>query len=183
VTTRYLPVPGQIVLVEHAEGGTGDSTGLVGAGDGDRFEIDLGIGSVLSAEREGVIVSVSASDGLYRLKATSRRGDPIRLGVTLACLDEPTTRISGVAGYTIDLGVGGVQVQTLRPLPDGDPTVMLVLPDGTVVTALSLVLQTMAVLGGFRSRLSFHDLPADAMIALRKLTADPTPGPFSATVH
>lgn len=199
VTTQYRPVPGQVVLVEHAEGGTGDSTGLVGAGDGDGFEIDLGLGSALSAEREGVIVSVCARDGLYRLKATSSRGAgdgiivlseieeidriqrrtstrlPIRLGVTLACLDEPTSRIGGVTGFTIDLGVGGVQVQTMRPLPDGDPTVMLVLPDGTIVTALALVLQTTAVAGGFRSRLSFHDLPADAMIALRALTAETYP--------
>ncbi len=200
MTTQYRPVPGQIVLVEHAEGGTGDSSGLVGAGDGDRFEIDLGIGSSLAAEREGVIVSVSADDGLYRLKATSSRGPadgiivlsdieeidriqrrqstrlPIRLGVTLACLDEPTSRIGGITGFTIDLGVGGVQVQTLRPLPDGDPTVMLVLPDGTIVTALALVLQTTAVSGGYRSRLAFHDLPADAMIALRKLTDEAKAG-------
>jgi len=97
----------------------------------------------------------------------------------LACLDEPTSHISGVTGFTIDLGVGGVQVQTLRPLPDGDPTVMLVLPDGTVVTALALVLQTSSVLGGYRSRLSFHDLPADAMIALRSLTADTEPAGHS----
>jgi len=50
-----------------------------------------------------------------------------------------------------------------------------VLPDGTVVTALALVLQTTAVVGGYRSRLSFHDLPADAMIALRTLTAEAEP--------
>jgi hypothetical protein len=174
-------------------------TGLVGVADDDRFEIDLGMGNTMSSEPEEVVISVCAPEALYRLsaKATPGRGEgivvlsdvheleriqrrtavrvPMRLGVSLACLDDPTAGLQAVAGYTIDIGVGGLQVQTLRPLPDCDPTVMLTLPDGSSVAALALVLQTTPYGDGYRSRLSFQDLPADTMTALSALVQAVTP--------
>jgi hypothetical protein len=186
-------LPGQVALLERPGADANDVTGLVGVADDDHFEIDLGLGNAVSPEPEEVVVSVCAPEALYRLsaKATPGRGEgivmlsdvheleriqrrtavrvPIRLGVSLACLDDPSAGLQAVSGYTIDIGVGGVQVQTLRPLPDCDPTVMLTLPDGTRVAALSLVLQTTPYGDGYRSRLSFQDLPGDDMTALSAL--------------
>jgi hypothetical protein len=194
----YQPLPGQVALLERP-GDAAEMTGLVGAAEGDQFEIDLGLGNSVSREPEEVVVSVCAPEALYRLraKASPGRGDgivvlsdvheleriqrrtavrvPIRLGVSLACLDDPTAGLRAVTGYTIDIGVGGVQVQTLRPLPDCDPTVMLTLPDGTRVAALTLVLQTTPHGDGYRSRLCFQDLPADTMTALSALVQANTP--------
>jgi len=195
----YRPLPGQIALLERSGASATDVTGLVGAADDDHFEIDLGLGNAVSQEPEEVVVSVCAPEALYRLsaKASPGRGQgivvltdvheleriqrrtavrvPIRLGVSLACLDDPTAGLRAVAGYTIDIGVGGVQVQTLRPLPDCDPTVMLTLPDGSRVAALALVLQTTPHGDGIRSRLAFQDLPADSMTALSALVQATTP--------
>jgi len=195
----YRPLPGQVALLERPGADTNDVTGLVGVADDDHFEIDLGLGNVVALEPEEVVVSVCAPEALYRLsaKATPGRSDgivvlsnvheleriqrrtavrvPIRLGVSLACLDDPTAGLRAVTGYTIDIGVGGVQVQTLRPLPDCDPTVMLTLPDGTRVAALALVLQTTPYGDGIRSRLAFQDLPPDCMTALSALVQAHTP--------
>jgi hypothetical protein len=192
-SVTFSPIPGQIVLVEPGRPGGSDITGLVGTGDGERFEVDLGLDAVVPSDGGQVVVSVCAPDALYRLKATSTPGTgrgimilsdiqaleriqrrtaarvPIRLGVSLGWFEEPAGEIKSVAGYTIDVGVGGVQVQTLRPLPEGDPTVMLTLPDGTTIAALSLVLQTLKDGDSWRSRLSFQDLPADGMTALSAL--------------
>lgn len=195
----YRPLPGQVALLERPGAGADDITGLVGTADDDHFEIDLGLGNAVSEEPEEVVVSVCAPEALYRLsaKASPGRGQgivvltdvheleriqrrtavrvPIRLGVSLACLDDASAGLQAVSGYTIDIGVGGVQVQTLRPLPDCDPTVMLTLPDGTRVAALSLVLQTTLYGDGYRSRLAFEDLPAEDMTALSALVQAHTP--------
>jgi hypothetical protein len=183
----YRPLPGQVALLERPGADTSDVTGLVGVADDDHFEIDLGLGNVVSLEPEEVVVSVCAPEALYRLsaKATPGRSDgilvlsdvheleriqrrtavrvPMRLGVSLACLDGNASELQSVIGYTVDIGVGGVQVQTLRPLPDCDPTVMLTLPDGATVAALAMVLQTTPYGDGYRSRLAFQDLPPDTM--------------------
>jgi hypothetical protein len=195
----YRPLPGQVALLERPGAGDNDMTGLVGAADDDHFEIDLGLGNAVALEPEEVVVNVCAPEALYRLsaKASPGRGQgivvltdvheleriqrrtavrvPIRLGVSLACLDDPSAGLQAVSGYTIDIGVGGVQVQTLRPLPDCDPTVMLTLPDGTRVAALSLVLQTTPYGDGYRSRLCFQDLPAEDMTALSALVQATAP--------
>jgi hypothetical protein len=195
----YRPFPGQVALLERPGTDAGEMTGLVGAADDERFEIDLGMGNALSPEPQEVVVSVCAPEALYRLsaKATPGRSDgivvlsdvheleriqrrtahrvPLRLGVSLACLDDPTAGLRAVTGYTVDIGVGGLQVQTERALPHCDPTVMLTLPDGTRVAALSLVLQTTPHGDGYRSRLSFQDLPGDTMTALSALVQAVTP--------
>ena len=54
----------------------------------------------------------------------------------------------------------------MRPLPPGDPTVMLTLPDGTSLVALAQVLETWMDHGTHRTRLAFKDLPADTMTTL-----------------
>lgn len=191
--STFTPSPGQVALVERDEPGKPEMTGLVALGDGETIQIDLGLDAVVPDGGGEVVVSVCAPDALYRLKAKSSPGPsrgilvlsdihdlekiqrrsaarvPIRLGVSLACFDEPTSEISSVAGFTIDVGVGGVQVQTLRPLPPGDPTVVLTLPDGTTIAALALVLQTVLENDGYRSRLAFQDLPADALTSLSNL--------------
>ena len=192
MSTPFRPSPGQVALLEHSDADRVE-TGLVAQSDENRVEIDLGPNTPAQAEREEVLVSVCAPDALYRLKATANPGRdrgiiilsdleeveriqrratariPLRLGVALASLDEPTTEILSVTGFTIDIGVGGVQVETMRPLPPGDPTVMLTLPEGTPVVALSQVLETREEHGAYRTRLAFKDLPADAMTALKAL--------------
>ena len=189
----YRPLPGQVALLEHPRTGAADVTGLVGTAGDDHFEVDLGLSNAVPPEPEEVVVSVCAPDALYRLSAKATPGNsqgivvlsdiheleriqrrtavrvPIRLGVSVACLDDPTLGLRSVTGYTIDIGVGGVQVQTLRALPDCDPTVMLTLPDGTRVAALTLVLQSEPNDEGFRSRLVFQDLEPDTMTALSSL--------------
>jgi c-di-GMP-binding flagellar brake protein YcgR len=189
--TDFRPSPGQVALVERP-GAAEQVTGLVGASDADRVEIDLGMSNAASDGGE-VVVSVCAPDALYRLRATSVPGRDkgilvltqiheleriqrrtarrvrIRVGVALACFDESVGELRTISGFTVDLGVGGVQLQTLRPLPPGDPTVLLTLPDGATVSAQAIVLQTMRDGDVYRSRLAFQDLDADAMKALSAL--------------
>lgn len=179
--------------MERAGARESEMTGLIGNSEGESFEIDLGLDAAVPDDHDEVVVSVCAPDALYRLKATSKPGPsrgiivlsdvhdlekiqrrsaarvPIRLGVSVACFDEPASEITSVAGFTLDLGVGGVQIHTLRPLPPGDPTVVLTLPDGTTIAALALVLQTARENDMYRSRLSFQDLPPDALTALSNL--------------
>jgi hypothetical protein len=192
MSTTFRPSPGQVALLEHSDADRVE-TGLVAISDDDRVVVDLGPNTPDQPEHEDVLVSVCAPDALYRLKATADPGRdrgivvlsgleevdriqrratariPLRLGVALASLDEPTTEIHSVTGFTIDIGVGGVQVETMRALPPGDPTVMLTLPEGTPIVALAQVLETREDHGAYRTRLAFKDLPPDAMTALKAL--------------
>ena len=197
----FRPGPGQVALVQYPNGDT-TLTGLV-TGSQDGIAIDLGpVGHPLSDE--AVVVSVYAPDALYRLHATARPARPegvivlepvheieriqrrnairvpIQLGVTLSFLDDHNPTIESVVGRTLDLGLGGLRVQTLRPLPHRDPTVMFTLPTGRSIVGAALVLSEDTVPEGYECRLAFEELDPDDVVALSELvdahTVEPTPG-------
>lgn len=80
------------------------------------------------------------------------------------CPVEDGTRVAGVPGRTIDVSVGGLYVETLRRLEgEGDPMVILNLPDGTTVVTGTATIAAEDHGDGWRYRLAFRDLdPEDA---------------------
>ena len=197
----FRPGPGQVALVQYPSGDT-TLTGLVTSGQ-DGIAIDLGPVGRPVAE-EPVVVSVYAPDALYRLHATARAARPegvivlepvheveriqrrsavrvpIQLGVTLSFLDDPNPTIESVVGRTLDVGLGGLRVQMLRPLPHRDPTVMFTLPNGRSIVGAVLVLSEDATAEGYECRLAFEELDPDDVVALSELvdahTVEATPG-------
>ena len=188
----FRPGPGQVALVEYP--GTHEPvTGLItNGGQRERIAIDLGTQAPLGDSSE-IVVSVYAPDALYRLRATAvparpdgvivlepvhdieriqRRSAvrvPIQIGVTLSFLEDPTPMIESIVGRTIDVGLGGLRVLTLRPVPHRDPTVMFTLPTGRSIVGAALVLSEDKVDGGWECRLAFEDLDADDVVALREM--------------
>jgi hypothetical protein len=180
---------GQTALVE---AGSVEATGTVTAVEGGFVTVTCDHECWPAGEARHVLLSVFAPDALYRLsgKATAdgqevvgeenmaferiqRRRWPRRrmdLAVTLCPISEGA-RIGGIPGRTVDVSIGGVCVETLRPVEgNGDPMVILSLPDGT-----SLVVSTSTVavedLGdGWRYRLAFRDLDANDTARLAELT-------------
>ncbi len=129
-----------------------------------------------------VVVCVFAPDALYRfsgwarvkgldlsvgpdatLERIQRRKWPRRrmdLAVTV-CPVADGRRVEGVPGRTVDVGVGGVCVETLRPVDgEGDPMVILSLPDGTTIVSLTSTVGVEDLGDGWRYRLAFQDLDA-----------------------
>jgi len=188
---EFQPGPGQVALVEYAERSDECLTGLVLGEDGGYMAIDLGASGPLRAERDEVVVSVFAPDAMYRLRATARSGQPdgvivltpvhaveriqrrgaartaIRLGVTLAVIDLPA--VDSVVGRSIDVGLGGLRVETLRALPQGDLAATFTLPGGTSIVAPVDVLAVETDADGYEYRLAFGQLSgpeAEAIAAL-----------------
>jgi hypothetical protein len=61
----------------------------------------------------------------------------------------------------VDIGVGGLCVETLRPLEgEGDPMVILSLPDGTSIVSLTSTVGAEDLGDGWRYRLAFRHLEA-----------------------
>jgi hypothetical protein len=141
----------------------------------------FGLSSPDPAEGTEVVVSVFAPEALYRIHAAShsvpsgrlavgpihdveriKRGSwprhPLHLDVTLAALDGPGD-LTGVAGRTLDVGMAGLRVETMRRLPPGtDVTVMLSLPDGGSLVARTPVVSVHIGDGGCEYRLAFDRL-------------------------
>jgi hypothetical protein len=182
-----------VALVEYP-GDVGPMTGLITTvGHEERIAIDLGAQAPLPAPEEPVIVSVYAPDALYRLRGTARAARPegvivlepvqgveriqrrsaarvpIQVGVTLSFLDDPSPMIESIVGRTLDIGLGGLRVLTLRPVPHRDPTVMFTLPTGRSIVGATLVLSEDVIAEGYEVRLSFKDLDPDDVVALREL--------------
>lgn len=187
----FRPGPGQVALVEYP--GTHEPmTGLITNGHQEHIAIDLGA-QAPAVPDEPVVISVYAPDALYRLRGTVRpaRPDgvivlepvhdveriqrrsaarvPIQVGVVLSFLDDPSPRIESIVGRTLDIGLGGLRVLTLRPVPKRDPTVMFTLPTGRSIVGATLVLSEDAGDEGYEVRLSFQDLDPDDVVALREL--------------
>src|SRR5438309_12128289 len=119
-------------------------TGLVTNGH-EHIAIDLGAQAPRDTPDEPIVVSVYAPDALYRLRGTAKAARPegvivlepvldveriqrrsaarvpIQVGVTLSFLDD-VPMIESVVGRTLDIGLGGLRVLTLRPVPKRDPT-------------------------------------------------------------
>jgi len=104
-----------------------------------------------------------------RIQRRSAARVPIQIGVVLSFLDDPTPMIESVVGRTLDIGLGGLRVLTLRPVPKRDPTVMFTLPTGRSIVGATLVLSEDTSADGYEVRLAFQELDTDDVIALREL--------------
>lgn len=188
----FRPGPGQVALVEYP-GNQEPMTGLVTNGHEQHIAIDLGVQAPTPSPDEPIVVSVYAPDALYRLRGTARPARPegvivlepvldveriqrrsaarvpIQVGVTLSFLDDPTPMIESIVGRTLDIGLGGLRVATLRPVPKREPTVMFTLPTGRSIVGATLVLSEDATVEGYEVRLAFQDLDPDEVVALREL--------------
>ena len=92
---------------------------------------------------------------------------PVRL-----CSVDNGAHVGGVPGRTIDVSVGGVRVVALRELEgDGDPMVILNLPDGSTIVAATSTVAVEDLGDGWRYRLAFRDLDGDDADRLAALTA------------
>ena len=188
----FRPGPGQVALVEYP-GAREPMTGLVTNGQTEHIAIDLGAQAPAAPPDEPIVVSVYAPDALYRLRGTARATRPegvivlepvhgveriqrrcaarvpIQVGVVLSFLDDPSPMIESIVGRTLDIGLGGLRVLTLRPVPKRDPTVMFTLPTGRSIVGATLVLSEDTSDEGYEVRLSFQDLDPDDVVALREL--------------
>ena len=182
---EFSPGLGQVALVECPAYPNVHRTGLVTSDVEGRMAIDLD-------PTDEVLVSVFAPDALFRIRATAKTTGPdgvivldpvhdvervqrrsgtrapLSVGVTLSCVDGPSPAMESVVGRTVDIGVGGVRVVTLRPLPAGDPTVMLTLPSGAEIVAPTEVLAVEAGDGNYEYRLVLRDLAEEDELAVRE---------------
>lgn len=187
----FQPMAGQVALVEYAEGGNSCLTGLVLPDANHQVTIDLGAAGPLRGPNEEVIVSVFAADALYRLEATAiatkldgiiildpirstervqRRTTPrvpIRVGMVISTHDGPG--MVTIAARSLDIGPGGMRVETLRALPEGQPVIALTLPDGTELLAQAQILDADGDDDGYEYRLAFVDLSPEGEKALMSL--------------
>lgn len=181
-TEGFAQLVGHTALVET---GGSETTGSVVAVEAGTVRVtcdaaDWGGAEVVEAE-----MSVFAPEALYRVKGGAavdgsdlvfaadssmeriqRRKWPRRrldLPVTV-CPVADGRRVEGVPGRTVDVGVGGVCVETLRPVEgEGDPMVILSLPDGTSIVTLTATVGVEDLGDGWRYRLAFQSLePHDA---------------------
>ncbi len=138
-----------------------------------------------------VLVSVFAPDALYRMSGRAvGHGADLNLGAECEmeriqrrhwprrCLDLAVTvcpvvegrHLEGVPGRTVDVGIGGICVETLRELPGGgDPVVILSLPDGTAVVSAASTVQVEDLGDGWRYRLAFQDLESHDAVRISEL--------------
>jgi hypothetical protein len=187
VQPAFRATAGQVALIEPQEGGhplpkpATPLTGVVGPGTDGELTI-MGVSSSDLDNGTEVVVSIFAPEALYRIRAGSRwigadrlAINPIhdieriqrrrwprhamQLDVTLVPLDGPDRQNTGVPGHTIDMGMGGLRVETSKRLPPGaDLTVMLTLPDGIRLVARTTVVAADIRDGAFEYRLAFAQL-------------------------
>ena len=188
----FRPGPGQVALVEYP-GEHEPRTGLVTNGHQEHIAIDLGAQAPAAVPDEPIVVSVYAPDALYRLRGTARAARPegvivlepvheveriqrrsaarvpIQVGVVLSFFDDPGLMIESIVGRTLDIGLGGLRVLTLRPVPKREPTVMFTLPTGRSIVGHTLVLSEDDGDDGYEVRLAFQELDPGDVVALREL--------------
>jgi PilZ domain len=125
-------------------------------------------GPALAVGRRLTVDPASIVERVQRRKWPRRRLD---LAVTL-CPVEDGLRLEGVPGRTVDVSIGGLCVETLRPVEgEGDPMVILQLPDGRSIVSGATTVAVEDLGDGWRYRLAFHDLDADDAGRLAELTA------------
>ncbi|HMC40376.1 MAG TPA: PilZ domain-containing protein [Acidimicrobiales bacterium] len=170
---------GLTVLVET---GGAEATGAVTAVDGGCLTFTCDEESWSGTDVGVVQASIFAPDAMYHVSGEAmikgldvimcpettiqriqRRKWPRRrldLPVTV-CPVEDGRRVEGVPGRTVDVGVGGVCIETLRPVEgEGDPMVILSLPDGTSIVSLTSTVGVEDLGDGWRYRLAFRNLDA-----------------------
>jgi hypothetical protein len=198
----WRPVPGQVALIEYAEDPPGDTvaclTGLVLSDNNGHVTVDLGASGPLADGVAEIVVSFFSPEALYRVRATARTADPpavieldrvidvervqrrvfpripMRAPVVLSSFDEPSVGFPSVKGYTIDLGPGGLRVETSLPFPSGaDPTVDIHLADGRQIVARTRIVMADQEDNHCEYRLAFVDLSdEDAAIVTELVDAE-----------
>ncbi|HET9076498.1 MAG TPA: PilZ domain-containing protein [Acidimicrobiales bacterium] len=189
-TDGLTDLVGRSALVE---AGPLEVTGCVTGVEASGVTVELDEANPATGEIGAVVVSVFAPDALYRvagpatvsgrelvvgeavsIERIQRRRWPRRaltLPVTLCPVSEGL-RMEGVPGRTVDVGIGGCSVETLRPLDgEGDPMVILSLPDGTTIVSATSTVAVEDLGDGWRYRLAFRDLEAHEAGRLADLTA------------
>jgi hypothetical protein len=162
-------------------------TGVVLPPTDDRVTIDVGTAAAKLVDGAEVVVSVFSADALYKLhggvrgKSTSvllidplvdvervqrrRSARPaIRVSVTLVSTDASDPEVSRVAGRSLDIGAGGLRVETMRPLPDAaEPIAIVSVPQGAPLMLPTRVIAAQVDPEGCEYRLAFTQLrPTDA---------------------
>jgi hypothetical protein len=190
-TEGLAHLTGQTALVE--TGGL-EATGSVTSVEPGSVTVSCDEETWAATELDGVTVSVFAPDALYRISGRATvKGTDVLLGPDAGVeriqrrkwprrrLDLPVTvcpvsdgrRLEGVPGRTVDVGVGGVCVETLRPVEgEGDPMVIVSLPDGTTIVSLTATVGVEDLGDGWRYRLAFRHLEAHDAGRLAELVAD-----------
>lgn len=185
----YRPVAGQVVMVEPLDEHVGERcfTGVVLVPTDERVTIDIGPGGVKLVDGAPVVVSVFSPEALYRLRGelrtksgtvvlldplidierVQRRRSPrraLRVSVTLVSSDESDPDVSRVAGRSLDIGAGGLRVETIRPLPvAADPIAIVSVPQGAPLMLPTRVITARVDEEGCEYRLAFTQLrPSDA---------------------
>ncbi len=182
-TDGLAQLKGQTALVE--SGGweaTGTVTSAVLAAGGAAVTVICDEETWTGSEVGDVVICVFAPDALYQFSGSATvTGPEVSVGPDAAMeriqrrkwprrrLDMAVTvcpvadgrRVEGVPGRTVDIGVGGVCVETLRPVEgEGDPMVILSLPDGTTIVSLTSTVGFEDLGDGWRYRLAFRNLDA-----------------------
>jgi hypothetical protein len=162
------------------ETGLVEATGFVSKSDVGLLAVTCDEETWREADPDRVVVSVFGPEALYRfsgrcelrkgtvevphgvrVERVQRRSWPRRrldMAATLCPLDD-AHRVAGIPGRTVDLGVGGLCVETLRPLhADRDPVVILTLPDGHSIVARTTTVEVEDLGDGWRYRLAFGHL-------------------------
>jgi hypothetical protein len=185
----YRPVAGQVVMVEPADSSVDVAcfTGVVLPPTNDHVTIDVGMAVSKLVDGAEVLVSVFSADALYRLRGGTRAKsttvlliDPlldvervqrrrsarpaIRVSVTLVSTDESDPDVSRVAGRSLDIGAGGLRVETIRPLPAAaEPIAIVSVPQGAPLMLPTRVIAAQVDEEGCEYRLAFTQLrPTDA---------------------
>jgi PilZ domain len=218
VSISFHPIAGEVALIEREgpdrPGGHGPEpmAGVVDSGS-DEILMIVGVDSSGLPEGTHVLVSIFAREALYRIRATAHWASPerlaldpvdeveriqrrrwprhpIELDVTLASLDGPDPNVGGVPGRTLDIGMGGLRVETNHRLPPGeDLTIILTLPDGAPLVARTTVVAVQVRGDVFEYRLAFDQLdeldttnlialldPKNASAEIRRKAASGGPG-------
>lgn len=174
----WNPTPGQVALIE----GPADVclTGVVLSADNHVVRIDVPSGAARPEDGVVILASFFQADALYQAKAEARFDGPevleleltdvqriqrrtgvrtqLSLPVSLSCLDGPSDFVA-VVGTTIDLGLGGCRVRTLKELPLGvDPTVTIDLDATHSVVAGAHVVDHNHLPDGWEYRIAFDEL-------------------------
>jgi hypothetical protein len=162
------------------ESGVVEATGTVTSVHDDSVTVTCDEDSWNGVALATVAVSVFAPDALYRLAGpASLQGLDVTVGPdpkveriqrrkwprrrmdlpATVCPVEDGQRLAGVPARTVDISVGGVCVETLRRLEgEGNPMVILNLPDGTSLVTLTTTVAVEDLGDGWRYRLAFTDL-------------------------
>ncbi len=187
VPTPYHSTDGHVALIErqpsdlHQDSNQDPITGIVDSWSESVLTVS-GVDSSHLPEGTQVVISIFASDALYRSRAIAhwastglltmdrlhdleriqRRRWPryrITLNVILASLDGPITALRGIRGHTLDIGMGGVRIQASHRLPPGeDVSVIVAFPDGSQLVVRGTVIAVTSNEAGFEYRLAFGQL-------------------------